>query len=49
MFEVWVRYKNKPCYVKFDTKKSRKFADVTVKYLKHQENVLNAYVREVKR
>ena len=47
MFEVWVRYQNKPCYVKYDTRKSRKFAEVTVKYLMSKENVFRAYVREV--
>ena len=47
MFEVWVRYQNKPCYVKFDTNKSRKFAEVTVKYLMKQPEVFRAYMREV--
>ena len=47
MYEVWVRYHNKPCYIKYDVRKSKKFADVTVKYLMEKDDVLRAYVREV--
>ena len=47
MFEVWVRYQNKPCYVKYDTRRSRKFAEVTVKYLMKKPEVFRAYFREV--
>lgn len=49
MFEVWVRYQNKPCYVKYDTRKSRKFCEVTVRVLMSRENVFRAYVKEVKK
>lgn len=47
MYEVWVRYRNKMCYIRYDIRKSRKFADVTVSYLMKQDNVLRAYVKEV--
>lgn len=47
MFEVWVRYQNKPCYVKFDTRKSRKFAEATMKYLMGKPEVFRTYIREV--
>ncbi len=44
---MWVRYQNKPCYVKYDTRKSRKLAEVTVKFLMDKENVFRAYIKEV--
>lgn len=48
MFEVWVRYRNKPCYIKYIITKSRKFSEVTVRTLMMRDNVLRAYIREVK-
>lgn len=48
MFEIWVRYKNKPCYVKYDIRRSRKFCEVTVRVLMEDPKVFRAYFREVK-
>lgn len=47
MYEVWVRYRNKMCYIKHDVCRSRKFAEGYVKHLMSKETVLRAYIREV--
>lgn len=48
MYEVWVRYRNKMCYIKYEVCRSRKFAEGYIKYFMDKENVLRAYIREVK-
>ena len=48
MYEVWVRYRNKMCYIKHEVCRSRKFAEGYIRYFIGKENVLRAYIREVK-